>query len=334
MKQQFSRLDGPEHIRMRRSLAPQVSHARRLAELQPFIDEVVEEAVDRFVEVAPPVDLHTHFSNWVTSAVIAELIGVPPEERHLLHEAAAAVFRYDVKIEDARRALGPLYGYLYAQIRERRANPGDDVLSRMILHSAETDRPLSDDELVGMNSALLIAGFDTTASLLSHGLLALLDRRDDWDRLVSEPALADTAADEIVRYLGVAIGLLRQATEDTELGGEKIAAGDLVVAAVQSANRDTDLHPDADLFDIARQPGAHVGFGYGAHACVGRQIARMELSTMLRTLPRRVPSLRLARPLEETPFRTHSAVRGPTEVLVSWDEVLPRSSASVEEPSP
>lgn len=329
LKQQFSRLDGPEHIRLRRSLAPQLSHPQRLAELRPFIEETVDQAIDRIAAATPPVDLHTFFSHWVTNAVIAELIGVPPEHRQLVQDAATTLFAFGSGPEDAPRALGPLYRYLYEQVRRRRQEPSDDVLSRMIQSSADDERPLTDDELVGMNTALLVAGFDTTASLLSHGVVALLHRSGEWSRLCAEPDLADTAAEEIVRYLGVSVGLLRQSTEDTELGGKRIAAGDYVVVAVQSANRDPDLHVDADQFDIGRRTGPHVGFGHGAHACVGRQIARMELSSMLRALPGRIPSLRLARPLEEIPFRTETVVRGPAEVLVTWDEVLPRATSAM-----
>ena len=320
---QFSRLDGPEHVRIRRNFAPQLSHARRLAELRPLVQQIVDEAIDRMARATPPVELHVTFSRWITTAVIAELIGVPPEQRFLLHDAAKALFDPATTIEQLQVALAPLFGYLHGLVAERRAEPGDDVLSRMIVHSADSDRPLTDEELVNMNGALLIAGFDTTASLLSHGLVALLSKPQQWERLCADPGLAPTAAEELVRYLGVGIGLLRQATEDTELGGRRIAAGDFVVAAVQSANRDPALHLDGDVLDVARKPGAHIGFGHGAHTCVGQQIARMELVAVLRSLALRVPSLRLARPLSEIEFKTDSVVRGPVALPVTWDKVIP-----------
>jgi cytochrome P450 len=321
---QFSRMDGPEHVRIRRNFAPQVSHARRLDELRPLIQGIVEGAIDRLADAAQPLELHMDFSRRITTAVIAELIGVPPEQRFLLYDAAKTLFDPATTAEELQRALAPLYGYLYGLVATRRAQPGDDVLSRMIVHSAGSDRPLTDDELVGMNGALLIAGFDTTASLLSHGLLALLSTPGQWRKLCADPALAPSATEELVRYLGVGIGLLRQATEDTTVEGVRIAAGDYVVVAVQSANRDTALYPDGDVLDVAREPGAHIGFGHGAHTCVGQQIARMELITVLRGLATRVPSLELARPLPEIEFRTDSVVRGPVELPVVWDEVLPR----------
>jgi len=320
---QFSRMDGPEHVRIRRNFAPQVSHARRLAELRPLVDQIVREAVDAMAASAPPIELHAQFSRRITTAVIAELIGVPAERRHLLHDAATALFGGAGTPDELKSALAPLFGFLYGLVAVRRAEPGDDVLSRMIVHSADSERPLTDDELVLMNGALLIAGFDTTASLLTHGLLMLLSASDQWELLVGDPELASPAAEELVRYLGVGMGLMRQATEDTVIGAQPIRAGDYVVVAVQSANRDPALHPDADEFDVTRKPGAHLGFGHGAHACVGQQIARMELVAVLGALARRVPSLRLAVPPGEIRFKTDSVVRGPAELPVRWEKVLP-----------
>ncbi len=314
----FAQLDGPEHIRIRRNFAPQVSHPRRLAELRPLVEQITDEAVTRMLAAPQPYPLHSRFSTAITTAVIAELIGVPPDRRHLLHDAATALLRTSTTPGELRAALEPLWAYLYQLVATRRARPGDDVLSRMIEHSADSERPLTDAELTDMNGALLIAGFDTTASMITYGLVCLLNTPGQWERLCAEPHLAGAAAEELVRYLGVGTGLLRQATEDTVVSGQRITAGDYVVAAVQSGNRDAALHPDADTLDVTRKPGAHLGFGHGAHACVGQQIARIELTTVLRALVRRVPSLRIAVPLEEIVWKKDSLVRGPAELPVAW----------------
>ncbi|MFI7545734.1 cytochrome P450 [Actinoplanes sp. NPDC049599] len=316
--QGFTQLDGPEHIRIRRNFAPQVSHPRRLAELQPLVQRITDEAVTRMLGSPRPYPLHSEFSTAITTAVIAELIGVPPEQRHLLHDAATALFTTSTTPDELRRALEPLWAYLHQLVATRRARPGDDVLSRMIEHSADSDRPLTDAELTHMNGALLIAGFDTTASMITYGLVCLLNTPGQWEKLCADPELAASAAEELVRYLGVGTGLLRQATVDTVVGGQPIRAGDYVVAAVQSGNRDTALHPDADTFDVSRRPGAHLGFGHGAHACVGQQIARLELTTVLRSLASRVPTLRIAVPPEEIVWKRDSVVRGPAELPVAW----------------
>ena len=314
----FTRWDGPEHVRIRRNFAPQVSHARRLAELRPLVERITDEAVTRMLAASQPYALHSRFSTAVTTSVIAELIGVPAAERHLLQDAAAALFTTSTTAEDLRAALTPLYTYLYQAVATRRVRPGDDVLSRMIEHSADSERPLTDTELTEMNAALLVAGFDTTASMITYGLVTLLNTPGEWAKLVADPGLAASAADELVRYLGVGTGLLRQATEDTVLNGQPIRAGDYVVVAVQSGNRDTALYPDADALDVSRRPGPHLGFGHGAHACVGQQIARMELTTVLRALATRVPTLRIAVPLADVVWKKDSVVRGPVELPVVW----------------
>ncbi|WP_127502618.1 cytochrome P450 [Actinoplanes solisilvae] len=314
----FTRWDGPEHIRIRRNFAPQVTHARRLAELWPLVERITDEAITAMLASPQPYPLHSRFSTSITTSVIAELIGVPPAERHLLGQAAGALFTTSTTPQELREALTPLYTYLYQAVATRRVQPGDDVLSRMIEHSADSDRPLTDGELTEMNAALLVAGFDTTASMITHGLVTLLNKPGEWEKLVADPDVATSAADELVRYLGVGTGLLRQATEDTEINGQKIKTGEYVVVAVQSGNRDPALHADADALDVARKPGPHLGFGHGAHACVGQQIARMELTTVLRALATRVPTLRVAVPLDSLRWKTDSVVRGPVELPVAW----------------
>jgi cytochrome P450 len=314
----FPRMDGPEHVRIRRHFAPQVSQARRLSELRPLVERITDDAITRMLASPQPFALHRDFSTAITTAVIAELIGVPADKRHLMHDAATALFDFSTSVDELKVALTPLFGYLYEAIVARRAAPGDDVLSRMIEHSADSDRPLTDAELVEMNAALLIAGFDTTASMITYGLVTLLHNPEQWAKLCADPGLAASAAEELVRFLGVGYGLLRQATEDTELNGEKIRAGDYVVVAVQSGNRDTALHPDADRLDVTRKAGPHLGFGYGAHACVGQQIARLELTTVLGALARRVPAIRIAVPIEEIRWKPDSVVRGPAELPVAW----------------
>ncbi|GAB2621874.1 cytochrome P450 [Paractinoplanes abujensis] len=314
----FAQTDGPEHIRIRRNFAPQVSHARRLAELRPMVERITDEAITRMLASPQPYLLHSQFSTAITTAVIAELIGVPPDRHHLLHDAATALFTTSTKPGELRTALEPLWRYLYELIATRRARPGDDVLSRMIELSADSDRPLTDAELTAMNGALLIAGFDTTASMITYGLVCLWNTPGQWERLCAEPGLAVTATEELVRYLAAGTGLLRQAVEDTQVHGQPIRAGDYVVVALQSGNRDPGLHADGDTFDVARKPGPHLGFGHGAHACVGQQIARLELTAVLRALARRVPALHPAVPLEQLEWKKDSVVRGPVELPVRW----------------
>ncbi|WP_432843431.1 cytochrome P450 [Dactylosporangium sp. CA-092794] len=323
---EFPRMDGAEHLRIRRHMAPEVSNMKRIGQLRPLVQAIVDRRLDELAATEPPVDLYAGFARPVTTAVIAELLSVPEADRGLFQRAAEALFAGASSPDEVAAAVRPLFEYLYGTVMTRRANPGEDVISRMIVRSDGTDRPFSDTELVRMSAAMLLAGYDTTASMISHGLLALLEHPQELDRLRADPELAATTAEELVRYLGVGGGLLREVTEDTEIAGQPVKPGDYVVVALQSANRDEALHADGDRLDIGRAPGAHLGFGHGPHQCVGQQLARLELTTVLATVARRIPSLRLAVPFDDIRFKVDTAVFGPAALPVTWDTILPATA--------
>jgi cytochrome P450 len=323
---EFSRMNGAEHLRFRRQMAPEVSNAKRMDQLRPLVQRMVDDGIDALAAMTPPVELHTAFSRPLTTGVIAELIGVPADERTLFERAGEALFYNQTSTGALDEALMPLFQYLYGLVVARRADPGEDALSRMIVRSDATDAPFTDLELLTMAAAMLIAGYDTTAGMITYSTLALLEHPDQLTRLRDDPGLAPKATEELVRFLGVGTGLARRATVDTTIAGQPIAAGDHVVVAVQSANRDPALRDGIDQLDLTRPPVAHLGFGHGPHHCVGQQLARLELTTVLQTLPRRIPSLRLAVPLSEIEFRVDSVVRGPAALPVTWDEILPARS--------
>jgi cytochrome P450 len=330
---EFSRMDGPEHLRFRRHMAPEISAMRRIDQLRPLVTRIVDDRVDTLAGMAPPVDLHTAFSQPVTTAVIAELLGVPMAERGLFQQAADTFFTGGASRVRLDETLMPLFGYLHGLVARRRKEPGDDALSHLVARSDSADARFTDQEVVSMAAAMLIAGYDTTASMITYGTLMLLEHPDQLARLREDPGLAATAGEEMVRYLGVGTGLLREVSRDTEIGGQPVAAGDYVVLAIQSANRDPELAADADRLDLGRKAPAHVGFGHGPHQCVGQQLARLELTTVLGTVPGRIPTLRLAVPLAEVEFKADTVVRGPSALPVTWDAVLPAPGPS-REPGP
>jgi cytochrome P450 len=320
---EFPRMDGAEHLRFRRHMAPEISNMKRINQLRPLVERIVDERLDALAAMTPPVDLYGGFAKPVTTAVIAELLSVPAADRGLFQQAAESLFAGESSDADVAAALQPLFEYLYTMVLTRRTAPGDDLLSRMIVRSDQTDRPFTDIELVMMSAALLIAGYDTTASLISHAVLALLQHPRELDRLRADAAMAATATEELVRYLGVGAGLLREVTGDADIAGQPVRAGDFVVLAVQSANRDDTLYPDGDHLDVGRESRAHLGFGHGPHQCAGQQLARLELTTVLATLPQRIPTLRLAVPFDDIRFKVNTSVLGPAAVPVIWDTVLP-----------
>lgn len=322
---QFARMDGPDHLRFRRYLAPEVSTPKRLAELRPLVQRIVDERLDALATAPHPVDLYADFARPTTTSVLAEMLTVPYSDRALFHQASGAVFDMATTGEELERAMAPLFEYLFGLVARRRAEPGDDAISRMIARAEASDRPFTELEVVMAAGTLLVAGLDTTASLVAHGLLMLLTHPDELARLRERPEWTATAGDELVRYLSVGVGLLREVVTDTEIGGQRVAAGDFVVVAVQAANRDPALCPDPDRFDVGRTGVAHLGFGHGPHQCIGRPLAQVQVAAVLGTVTRRIPTLRLAVPLSEISFRDDLATITPRVLPVTWDELRPAS---------
>lgn len=319
----FSRMDGPEHRRYRRFMAPEVTARKRIEQLRPMVQRIVDRRIDALAASTPPVDLRTMFAKPATTAVVAELMGVPEQDYPVFQSAAEMLVAFDTGTPEFLDALWPLLNYLHEALPDRRNSSAEDAFSRMVRRSDASDEPLADLELTLLATGLLIAGYETTASMITYGLLALLDHPEQFAALRDDPALARNAADEVVRYLGVGTGLTRQATRDLWLGGQRIRAGDYVVVSIQSANRDPDLCAQPDRLDVTREPSPHLGFGHGPHQCVGEQLALLEITTVFATLARRIPSLRLAVPREELRLTVDRAVYGPDDMPVTWDTVLP-----------
>lgn len=319
----FFRMDGPDHVRFRRVFAPAISTMKRVTTFRPLVQRLVDELLDGLATVTEPVDLHERFAKPLTTSVIAELLGVPYADRTIFHRTAEALFSGDTDTDDLEAAIRPLFEYVYGLVADRRAAPGEDVLSVLVDRGRTAAPPFTDLELTKMAAGLLVAGYDTTASMITYSTLALLERPDQFRLLADEPERAPAAAEEVLRLLAVGSGLLRVATVDTEIAGVPIAAGEFVVVAIQAANHDPHHFDTPEQLDITRDASTHIGFGHGPHQCVGQQIARLELTTVLGTLPRRIPSLRLAVPFDEIVFKSASTVHGPTALPVTWDEVRP-----------
>jgi cytochrome P450 len=324
----FNRMDGADHLRFRRVAAPAITTVKRTELFRPLVQRTVDDLLDALATETGPIDLHGKFSNPLTSSVIAELLDVPYEERVLFHDVAKALFDAHIDFDQLEAVKVPLLDYVGELVARRIQEPGEDVISVMAAKARQANQPFTELELTKIAAGLLAAGYDTTASMITYGMLALLDNPDQFALLRDDPALAPGAAEELIRLLGVGTGLLREATVDTVIAGTPIAAGEYVVVSVQSANHDPEQFSHADRLDVARPRGAHVGFGYGPHQCPGQHIARLELTTVLATLPRRIPSLRLAVPLKEIEFKQDTVVFGPLTLPVTWEEVLPTSAAS------
>ncbi|MFF1462890.1 cytochrome P450 [Streptomyces sp. NPDC058330] len=309
-------MDAPRHTRLRRLVAGEFT-ARRIEALRPRVEEITGRLLDAMVP-AGRADLVDAFAFPLPMTVICELIGVPDLDRdafrHLSNAIVAPVAR-DAE-EKAVHAMGD---YLDELIADKRRSPGEDLMSALIQARDEQGDRLSPDELVGMAFLLLVAGHETTVNLISNGVRALLDHPDQLALLRARPELLDGAVEEMLRYEGpVETATFRFAREPVTIGSQVIPAGDAVLVALGSGNRDADRYPDPDAFDIRREPRGHLAFGHGMHFCLGAPLARMEGRTAVRALLDRCPGLALDPDGEEPDWLPGLLIRGVRRLPVRW----------------
>lgn len=312
------RHDGDEHSRLRLRLAREFM-IKRVAKLEPFVRSVVREHIDRLSEMSGPIDLYRAFGLPVPALVISELLGVPEGDREEFEIATASQVDLRLSLQERQAAAVASAGFFARLVASKLENPGDDLISRLILEP--TERPMDAAELMGIALLLLAAGHDTTANMITLGTYALL-QHPEQAAIVESGNLPDTAVDELIRYLSIVHnGVLRLAVRDVVIGDVTIRAGEHVAVSLESANRDPEFLTNADRLDLTRS-SAHIGFGYGPHQCLGQHLARLELRVALLELFRRVRGLQVAVPEEEIPFKNDMVVYGVRELLVRWDEVV------------
>ncbi|GLY26272.1 cytochrome P450 [Micromonospora sp. NBRC 101691] len=313
-------MDPPEHTRLRRVVAKAFT-ARRVEQLRPGTRRVAGELVDGMVAAGAPADLVVHLATPLPIRVICDLLGVPVTDQDRFHTwSEAIVSTTALSPERAREYVDNLFGYMAGLVEQRRTTPTDDLIGAMVrMRDSDGDR-LSEDELVRLAAGLLAAGHETTVNQIPNLVYVLLTNPEQWARLCAEPGLVPSAVEELMRFvpLGATAAFPRYATEDVEVGGVLVRAGEPVVVSIHSANRDERVFTDADQIDLARPVNPHVAFGHGVHHCVGAQLARMELQVVLETLVERTPGLRLAVPEPELTWKTGLLVRGLTSLPVSW----------------
>ncbi|KXK61748.1 cytochrome [Micromonospora rosaria] len=313
-------MDPPEHTRLRRLVAKAFT-ARRVEQLRGQTRATAHELVDGLLAAGPPADLVAHVATPLPIRVICDLLGVPVTDQDKFHTwSEAIVSTTSLSGEQVQRYLDNLFGYMTGLIEQRRREPADDLLTAMVqARDADADR-LTEDEVIQLAAGLLAAGHETTVTQIPNFVYVLLTAEQGWARLCADPGLVPSAVEELMRYvpLGATAGFARYALEDVELGGVLVRAGEPVLVSIASANRDETVFTEPDTLDLARAVNPHLGFGHGAHHCVGAQLARMELQVVLETLLERTPGLRLAVPESELTWKSGLLVRGLTALPVSW----------------
>jgi cholest-4-en-3-one 26-monooxygenase len=290
-------MDAPEHTRYRK-LVNRGFTPRQMRMLEPHVRELTNRIIDEVIERGE-CDFVVDVAAELPLQVIAEMIGVPMEDRHKLFEWSNRMVgsedpEYIVAESEVQAAQVEMFMYANELARERRENPRDDIVTALLNAEIDGDQ-LSEMDFNMFFLLLAVAGNETTRNSISHGFRALCENPDQYALLVDDPSLAASATEEIVRWASPVMYFRRNVTRDTELRGQQLKEGDKVSIWYISANRDEDVFDDPFTFDIRRDPNAHVGFGGGGpHHCLGANLARMEIRVLLEEWARRVPTLEAA----------------------------------------
>ena len=304
-------VDPPDHTRLR-SLVSRAFTPKTIEKMELRVREIMSELLDQISDPAS-FDLMQAIADPLPVIVIAELLGVPPQDRaqfKVWSDQRARTLEPTItkrEREIAVEAGNALTTYFLGIIHERRTHPRDDLISALVAVGEAGDK-LTEHEMVVMLRLLLVAGNETTTNLIGNGMLALLQHPDQLQLLRQQPGLMPSALEELLRYDAPVQTDIRTALEDMELGGKRIHKGQGVLLLIGSANRDPEIYSEPDRLDLTRHQTSHLAFGRGIHHCLGAPLARLEGRVAFEMLLERFEDIRLltARP----PFKDHVVLRG------------------------
>jgi len=314
----FARMDDPEHNRLRRMMTSDFT-ARRVTEMRPHIQELVDGFLQTMVEKGAPADLVRDFALPIPSMVICRLLGVPYADHEFFEVNSAKSLDMSVDEVEASKAAGAVYNYISELLLLKQREPGDDLITRLAQRVEQSEISLATATITGF--IMLQAGHETTASMIALSTLTLLQHPEAFERLsrTEDSVVIANVVDELMRYLSVVHSLIdRVVLEDMMIGGQQVRAGDILLMNIPAGNWDPEFTENPDTFDIDRNTRGHVAFGYGVHQCIGLNLARAELQIALSSLARRMPDLRLAVPPEQLEFKSDHAIYGIRELPVAW----------------
>ncbi len=312
-----------DHTRIRRS-AQEAFRPKRFARLEPYIRQLVNDAVDSF-EADKRADLVDQMVYELPALVLFKLLGIPEEDvREIKMWADSRLMLSFGKpsLEDQLVAAGHLadyWDYCVKLVQQRIESPRDDLPSDMLATRGGDDSILTIEDITNVVFGLLLAGHETTTNMSGNAILTLLQNRASWDAIVDDPKLIPHAVEECLRFRSSVVAWRRLAKTDVDIAGTRIPAGDRVLCFLPSGCRDESYFDHPEQFDIQRENARkHIAFGFGRHVCMGAPLARFELVVILEELSKRLPGLRLIveqslQPVEAVQFR------GPQELWVEWD---------------
>jgi cytochrome P450 len=314
-------MDPPRHTRLRRLTSGAFS-PRRIRELRAWVQREIDDLLDHMEQEGSPADFVLRFAWNLPIRVLAGIMGVPSEDisqfRHLVETATGVSTLPEAREE----ASGQLNEFVIGLIAERRAAMQDDLLSDLV-HATDDEDRLDEAELLGLIMSLLAGGFETTAWQLGSTAYALMDHQEHWRQLVDDPELLPNALEELWRWIPsfkYGTNFVRWASTDIELsGGALVRAGEAVLPEHAVANRDDSVFPHGWELDFHRaDPRPHLSLGFGAHFCMGANLANMQIALSVETLVRRYPNLRLAIPTEEVKWSESSFMRSVEVLPLAW----------------
>jgi len=319
-KPTFVDMDPPEHTKQRGMVAAAFG-AHSVEALRPSIQKTVEERIDAMVKrgCQPPVDLVQALAMPLPYLTIAKVLGIPSEDTERLIHFTAVRSNGSSTARQASSASQELVDYLSDLLSRKEKNLGDDLISKLIVEQVRPGH-LDREDLVQVSFLLLVAGNATVASMISLGVVTLLQHPQQLAELIKNPSLAKGTVEELCRYhTASALATRRVAMQDVLLAGKLIKSGDGVILSNQSANRDEIVFKDADKFDIHRPIGRQIGFGYGTHVCVAQPLAEAELECVFGTLFQRLPKLKVAVPTQDIKYSPLTGDVGILELPVTWN---------------
>jgi cytochrome P450 len=321
------RMDGERHARLRGRLAGQFT-VRRIRSLRSRIEQVVDDRIDALADMQQPVDINRHFAALIPTLVMTELLGIPEEDRESFDQYTRFVNDYTATPAQRAWAHGSMRRYIAGRVELEKSVRGDNYLGELV-GSNDGDDPLSDEELAILGETLLVAGAETTGNNIALALIALLRNPDQTAELIRRPELLETAVEELLRYLSIIqYGVLRRAVRTVSVAGQVVQPGEYLVASIPAANHDPELVPDPARLNLERgERVRHVAFGHGVHQCLGQHLARLELQVAVSAVLRRIPTIRLAEPLERVPFKHEMSIYGVHALPMRWDHVLPAAGS-------
>lgn len=311
----------PDHTRLR-GLATKAFAARRIGDMRPRIQKLVDDTLDRIAHKGGG-DLIADFALALPIGVICDVLGIPPEDSHMFMAAVQNIAKLldpvtlsRAEIDEANDHFNGMADYFERLFNLRRQDAGTDLTSELI-HAEENGSRLTKEELTANIIQLFSAGHETSVNLIGNGLLALHRHPDQLRLLRDDPGLIENAVEELLRYDSPVQAAGRDLLEDVEIGGQMVAKGEAIVCLLGAGNRDPEVHDDPHRLDITRKSIRHLSFGGGPHFCIGAQLARIEAEVAFTTISKRLPALAIDN-LDAPDWRMNFVIRGLNTLPARW----------------